>query len=69
MILPELLLIGGALAGLGGPLRLWSEEGEVLIPESNFPGLDVLFFDLARRASGKFATVWSLEVAELEHYD
>lgn len=67
MIFPKCVLVGGALAGLTGPLRLGSQEGKVLVTEAYTTALDIFFVDLAPRASGKSPAIRSLEVAELDH--
>ena len=69
VVLPEGVLIGGALAGLGRPLRLRPQEDEVPVPQANFPGLDVRFINLASRASGESPAVGSLKVAEFDDGD
>ena len=64
MILPECILVGRTLAGLASPLRLRPQEGKVLVTEAHHATLDILFIDLAPRASGKSPAVRSLKVAE-----
>lgn len=68
MVLPEGILLGGALAGFRCPLRFRPQEGEMPVTETDLPIGDITFIDLATRASGKTAAVRSLEVAELEHH-
>ena len=65
VILPELALVARALAGFRGPLGFFAQEGHVHVTESNITRLDVLFLDLATRASGPTAAERSLEVADL----
>lgn len=66
MVFPEGILVSCALAGLGRPGRLWTQEGEVPVPEAYVAVFDVFFFNLTPRVSGKSATVRSLEIAELD---
>ena len=66
MVFPESILVSGALASLSGVSRFLSEEGDVPVAEADFAFFYIVVFDLATRASGKPATVWSLEVAELD---
>ena len=66
MVLPESILVSGALAGLSGIRGFLPEEGDVPVAEAYFAFFYVVIFDLATRASGKPATVRSLEVAEFD---
>jgi hypothetical protein len=69
VIFPELILIGGALAGFRRPLRLIPQECKMPVSKANLTRLDVFIYNLATRASGKSAAVWSLKVAKLDHGD
>ena len=69
MVFPKSVLFSGAFAGLARPLRFWTQEGKMQITKSNVTVLDILFIDLATRASGKSPAEWSLKVTELDDGD
>ena len=45
-----------------------SEDNEVNITKLDNTGINIFFLDLAPRASGKFAAVRSLEIAEHDQF-
>ena len=69
MIFPELFLVSSAFAGFGCPPGFFTQKSEVPIAQAYFPIGDILFIDLATRASGKSAAEGSLKIAELNHRD
>lgn len=66
---PELALLGGALAGLGRPVGLGAQDGEMLVDEAHVTGAHVLFTNSTQRVDGKAPAVRSLEIAELDDGD
>lgn len=69
VVLPESILFSRALAGFTGPLRFRAEESEVDVTKSYQPLVNVFFFDLTPRASGKTPAERSLEIAEFDDRD
>jgi hypothetical protein len=69
MVLPELILVAGTLAGLSRPLRFFSQESHVPVTKPDLAVFHIRIFDLTLRASGKSAAVWSLKIAEFEQRD
>lgn len=66
---PKRVLLGCTFTGFPCPLRLGSKKCEVPVAKAHDTGLDVLFIDLASRASGKSPAIGSLEIAELNNRD
>lgn len=69
MVLPEGILLAGTLASFGCPCRFRAQEGEMPVTEPDLVVLNILFFDLTPRVSGKSATERSLKVAEFDDCD
>jgi hypothetical protein len=66
VIFPECVLVGCALARLGGGKRFAAQEGEMEETQTDFARCDIIGLDLTPRVSDKFAAEWSLEVAEFD---
>lgn len=66
VILPKRILIIRALARFRRPTRLWTQERELRVTESDDPRLNVLAIDLTQRVSGEFRAVRSLKIGELD---
>ncbi len=66
MELPVRVLVSGTFGSFCCPLRFITQEGEVEIPETDFPRIHIIRDNLATRASGEAFAIRSLVVAEFD---
>jgi hypothetical protein len=65
VVVPEAVLVGGALGRLSGPDRLLAQEGKMAPGETRLARRDERLLELTPWTQGELSAEWSLEIAPL----